>query len=99
MPNSTSFKPRLVKSPEQQAATYAASLQLVAVIDDNLATGRVHYRTRSGRLLRTLDEVVRAILAGNLMPEREAAVWVPDLTDFLEEASRTLDRQPEPLAA
>jgi len=75
----SSFRPTLVKSSEEQAAVYAAALQLIEHIDENLATGRCHYRTKSGKLLRTLDEVVRAILADNLMLESDAAVWQQDL--------------------
>lgn len=91
MLNGTSFKPKLVKSAEEQAAVYAAGLQLVEVIDDNLATGRVHYRTKAGKLLLTLEEVVRAILAGKLMPATECAAW--------EQQQTKVARQPEQLAA
>lgn len=51
----------------EQERTYRASLELVARIDENLTRGVKHYRTRTGLLLTTLDEVVRAIVAGNLM--------------------------------
>lgn len=46
--------------------TYQAALQLVNRIDWNLAQGR-HYRTRSGRLLVHLDQVVEAILRDELL--------------------------------
>lgn len=48
-------------------ASYAASLLLVADIDADLASGRRHYRNRAGGLLTSLDQVVRAILADDLM--------------------------------
>lgn len=55
-------------------ASYAASLLLVADIDEDLTTGRRHYRNRAGGLLKTLDQVVRAILADDLM-ENEPVLW------------------------
>ena len=74
------FTPILIKSkPTDQAARYQAALDLVALIDENLSTGRQHYRTKSGQLLRTLDEVVRAILADNLVIETNAVTWDQDL--------------------
>ncbi len=50
----------------EQEATYQLSLALVAAIDNNLSSAACHYRSRCGILLRTLDEVVRAILADDL---------------------------------
>jgi hypothetical protein len=68
---------------DDRRARYAAALELVGVIDHDLVyerggycVGRRIYRDKSGRLLTTLDDVVRAILAGNLMPFGEAAAWV-----------------------
>lgn len=48
-------------------AAYAAALLLVADIDEGLTSGRSHYRSRAGRLLTSLDEIVRAIIADDLM--------------------------------
>jgi hypothetical protein len=48
-------------------ATYRAALELVARIDEDLTRGVRHYRTRAGVLLTCLDEVVAAILSGNLL--------------------------------
>ena len=60
------FKPVLVPRPEEQADTYQTAYQLVEQIEQHLASGTKHYRTKSGALLRTLDQVVNAILADNL---------------------------------
>ena len=57
-------KLQLVDKPE---VVYPAALALVTVIDANLKFNTQHYRTRSGRLLRTLDQVVNAILADDLV--------------------------------
>ena len=76
----TEFNPALIQSRvEDQQARYMAALALVQAIDENLATGRQHYRTKSGHLLRTLDEVVRAIMADNLLIEAESISWSQDL--------------------
>lgn len=47
-------------------ARYQAALVFVNTVDENLTTGRRHYRSRAGVLLQTLDEIVRALLAGEL---------------------------------
>jgi len=62
-------RPELVKSAKksEQEATYYAALELVAQIDEELTRGVRHYRTKAGRLLTTLDEVVLAILDDNLL--------------------------------
>ena len=57
-----------------QEATYQLSLALVASIDDNLSRTACHYRSGCGVLLRTLDEVVRAILADDLVIGEPAKV-------------------------
>jgi hypothetical protein len=46
---------------------YLTALELVARIDEDLTRGRRHYRNRGGLLLTCLDEVVEAIIAGNLL--------------------------------
>lgn len=48
-------------------ASYAVSLLLVADIDEDLTSGRHHYRNRAGGLLLALDQVVNAILADDLL--------------------------------
>jgi hypothetical protein len=64
-------KPSKTKIGEQEAA-YQAALELVARIDEDLARGIRHYRTKAGILLTTLDEVIRAILEDNLLiPEEQ----------------------------
>lgn len=60
------------QQPVEREATYQAALKLVARIDDDLRRGIRHYRNRAGELLRTLDEVVRAILNDDLMTPEEA---------------------------
>lgn len=49
-----------------QDARYLTALKLVSQIDQNLATGRHHYRDCDGRLLQDLGQVVHAILADAL---------------------------------
>ena len=71
----------VVASPvtEKDAAYYAA-LKLVAQIDEDLTRGVRHYRNKAGTLLHTLDEVVHAILANDLLlaEEQEREVfWMP----------------------
>jgi hypothetical protein len=46
--------------------TYQAAVDLVKRIDDELARGVRHYRTKNGKLLTTLDQVVNAILNNDL---------------------------------
>lgn len=46
---------------------YQQALRLVEYIDGSLALGTHHFRLKSGRLLRTLDEVVSAILKDELV--------------------------------
>lgn len=53
--------------PAEVEQTYKAALELVARIDEDLTRKTRHYRTKAGELLTTLDEVVRAILADDLM--------------------------------
>lgn len=45
---------------------YEQALRLVEYIDRSLELGTHHFRLKSGRLLRTLDEVVSAILKNEL---------------------------------
>jgi hypothetical protein len=66
--------PELVMAPSanERETTYYAALELVAQIDEALTRGTRHYRNKAGELLTTLDEVVRAILANDLLlPEVE----------------------------
>ncbi len=66
-------------------ARYAAALKLVQVIDHNLRNGTQHYYDTQGKLLRTLDEVINAVLSDSLASgkparypqEAEAVQWVP----------------------
>ena len=71
-------KPVLLKSRRDEEACYWAALELVQYIDESLTKGTQHYRTRSGQLLRTLDEVVNAILTDNLVWEAESDAWDQD---------------------
>ena len=70
--------PTTISEPE---ATYQAALKLVARIDDDLTRGVRHYRNKAGKLLMTLDEVVRAILENDLLLDEERekvdTVWLP----------------------
>lgn len=74
--------PELVKTPTmaEREATYQAALKLVARIDEDLTRGIRHYRNKTGLLLTTLDEVVRAILDNDLLlPEEQGhdLLWLP----------------------
>ena len=70
------FKPVIIRLPEDnEAEKYELAYSLVQHIDATLTSGTQHYRTKSGNLLRTLDEVVNAILADNLVWEEEATSW------------------------
>ena len=52
--------------PRIDPACYDAALKLVACIDHHLTKKTRHYRDRAGRPLRTLNEVINAILDGTL---------------------------------
>lgn len=71
------FKPVLVPRPQEMQTRYEAAFELVQLIDQHLTTGTQHYRTKSGTLLRTLDQVVNAILADNLFIEEEYGYKLP----------------------
>lgn len=62
--------------PDREAS-YHAALELVAHIDEQLTRGTCHYRNKAGLLLTTLDEVVNAILADDLMLPEAEPVWTP----------------------
>ena len=51
----------------EESAAYYAALELVEQIEQNLQSGAHHYWDKQGRLLRTLNQVVDAILADELM--------------------------------
>ena len=74
--------PELVKAPTaaEREATYQAALKLVARIDEDLTRGIRHYRNKAGELLRTLDQVIEAILADDLMTPEDTEpelTWMP----------------------
>lgn len=56
----------LEKWRERRELKYGLALQLVQSIDAGLEHKSVHYRATDGRLLTRLDEVIDAILAGEL---------------------------------
>ena len=77
---STRTYPELVKKSKmsEQEATYHAALELVARIDEDLTRGVRHYRNKAGKLLTTLDDVVRAILDNDLQladEQEEEMIW------------------------
>lgn len=45
---------------------YGVAMEVILRIDTHLVQGTQHYRTKSGQLLTTLDQVVAAILADDL---------------------------------
>jgi hypothetical protein len=71
--------------PEDADARYAAALKLVQAIDHNLRNGTQHYYDTQGKLLRTLDEVINAMLTDSLAQgkpvrnaqDAEVVQWVP----------------------
>jgi len=82
--NNGRTRPELVVSRAgEKEASYNAALNLVAQIDEDLTRGTRHYRTKNGELLTTLDQVVNAILADNLLlpqvQEETEAVWMREL--------------------
>lgn len=52
---------------------YLPALELVDRIDEDLTRGVKHYRTKAGKLLETLDQVVVAILIDDLAEPEEVA--------------------------
>lgn len=62
--NKSGKKP--AKSDFLEERTYHLALELVAIIDEDLSRGTRHYRTKTGQLLTTLDQVIRAALDRNL---------------------------------
>jgi hypothetical protein len=71
--------------PEDADARYAEALNLVQAIDNNLRNVTQHYYDTQGRLLRTLDEVINAMLTDSLTlgkpvkysQDAEPVQWVP----------------------
>lgn len=53
--------------PGSKDAHFKSACILVHLIDTSLESGRVQFRTKAGELLTTLDEVVRAIIADELL--------------------------------
>lgn len=79
-PRPNTFKPVLVpRTPQQQQTSFDAAMELVQLIDAHLTHGTQHYRTKSGKLLRTLDQVVNAILSDNLRIETPNVGWQDEL--------------------
>lgn len=63
---------------------FSTALTLVKLIDEGCITGRQHYRTKQGKFLETLDQVIVAIMEDNLMPPQ------PDQVGILFENSQQL---------
>lgn len=61
-------------------ARYGAALNLVRTIDCHLERGTCHYRDGQGRLLRTLEQAVRAMLRDDLVVRGPAVAEVPQET-------------------
>lgn len=57
--------PALTQEADREAAGRYAYIGL-SILSQRLDSRTCHYRTRSGQLLTTLDEVVRALEAGDL---------------------------------
>ncbi len=84
-PNNSRVYPELVMAPTaaERESTYYTALNLVALIDEQLSKGTRHYRNKAGVLLNTLDEVIHAILANDLLlpaeQEETEMVWAQEL--------------------
>ena len=70
-----------------QEQTYYAALQLVERIDEDLRQGTRHYWTKAGKLLTRLDEVVRAILDGELLEVGDECKEAPGLPETFQRAN------------
>ena len=51
---------------------YRRIYRTVVRLDHDLSQGLVHYRTRQGKLIQTLDQMLRAILNDDLRVENKA---------------------------
>lgn len=60
---------------EDADARYAAALRLVQTIDRDLQRGTRHYYDTCGKLLISLDEVIQAILADNLVVDKPVRLY------------------------
>jgi len=69
MPANSTQQTKVIEDNTDREAAYDAALKLVARIDKDLSRGVRQYWDRTDRLLTTLAEVVRAILAGSLPEE------------------------------
>lgn len=58
---------KIVLLSAHREAVFQRALAYVEAVDTDLTSGRRYYRTKAGMLLTTLDEVVRAILADDLV--------------------------------
>ena len=52
---------------QRKDEAYQMALNLVRVIDEDLNKGLRHYRNPAGQLLTKLDEVINALLEGDLL--------------------------------
>jgi hypothetical protein len=81
--NGRTYPELVVSRANEKENAYQAALKLVAQIDEDLTKGIRHYRTKSGQLLTTLDQVITAILEDNLfvpeVKEEAQAVWMQEL--------------------
>lgn len=64
-----------IKGQDREVA-YQLALLLVAIIEEDLSRETRHYRTKTGQLLTTLDQVIQAALDNNLL------ITVPGDTTF-----------------
>jgi len=56
-------------------STYHTASAAVQQIEENLKSGRRHYRTKDGKLLEELDQVLLAITEDNLMLEQVGILY------------------------
>jgi hypothetical protein len=73
---------KIVLLSARREAVYQCALLAVEVINADLTSGRRYYRTRAGGLLTTLDEVVRAILADDLVVGQASKVGPMTAEDY-----------------
>lgn len=59
---------------KQETKSYRAALRLVAWLKKDLKAGKRGYFTRAGQRLSDIDEIVQALLDGNLLVREVANV-------------------------
>lgn len=67
LPDNSTLHPLTLPVPGERNAAFKSACLLTHQITVNLGTERRHYWTKAGKLLTTLDEIIRAILTNDLL--------------------------------